>query len=75
MFAIPTLAVGTYSSVSVQMFQNTHGFEGIGSTDGTVTLTAVTAESVAGTVAYDYTNAASESFTISGSFEVVRCAP
>jgi hypothetical protein len=36
-------------------------------------LTAVSDTSVAGTVSYDYTDDASQSYALSGTFEVARC--
>ena len=75
MFSVPTLAVGTYSSVFVDMIQyEGRSFDGVGSGDATVTLTAVGAASVAGTIAYSYTDSSTgDSYGLSGSFEVARC--
>jgi len=73
MFGLPTLEVKTYSSVLVQLLQNKGSFMGIGSNSGTITLTAVSDTSVAGTISYSYTDAASQTYGLSGSFEVARC--
>lgn len=72
MLVLSTLEVKTYSSVLVQILRNNGSFEGTGSNSGTVTITAVSDTSVAGTVAYSYTDA-SQTYGLSGSFEVARC--
>ena len=73
--SVPTLDVGTYSSVFVEMDQyEARNLDGVGSSDGTVTLTAVSAASVAGTVAYSYTDSSTGGlYSLSGNFEVSRC--
>ena len=73
MFALPTLEAKTYSSVLVQLLQNKGTFQGIGSNSGTITLTTVSDTSVAGTISYSYTDDASQTYGLSGSFEVTRC--
>jgi len=73
-FTVPALDVTTYSSVLVQMIQNKGGFDGIGSNTGTVTLTAVSNASLAGTIDYSYTDSSTSlTYSVSGSFEVSRC--
>ena len=73
-FTLPTLDLTTHSSVFVQMIQNKGSFDGIGSNAGTVTLTAVSAASVAGNVSYSYTDSTTNfNYGISGDFEVTRC--
>ncbi|HTB58112.1 MAG TPA: hypothetical protein VLC06_09575 [Polyangia bacterium] len=74
-FSVPMLEVGTYPSIFVDMIQYEGGnFDGVGSNDATVTLTAVSASSVAGTVAYSYTDSSTGgAYSLSGSFEVSRC--
>jgi hypothetical protein len=74
-FSVPALDVGTYSAVFVDLIQyEGRSFDGVGSSDGTVTLTAVTALSVAGTIAYSYTDSSTGgTYSLSGSFEVSRC--
>jgi hypothetical protein len=74
-FSVPTLEVGTYPSVFVEMVQyEARNLDGVGSSDGTVTLTAVGASSVAGTIAYSYTDSGTGgTYSLSGSFEVSRC--
>jgi hypothetical protein len=69
------LEVGTHSGVFVQMFHNDGDFEGVGSSHGSVTISAVTTETVAGEISYDYTDDDGRTFGIAGSFEVVHCAP
>lgn len=71
--ATPALDVGTYSSVFVELDRNVGSFSGAGSSDGTLTITASTADSVAGTIAYDYTSADNLAYQLSGTFEVMRC--
>ena len=73
LFTMTALDVGSYGQVFVQILQNKGNFEGIGSNTGSVTITAVSATSVAGTIAYSYTDAASLNYGLSGSFEVARC--
>ena len=74
-FSVPTLDVGTYSSVFVDLIQyEGRSFDGVGSSDATVMLTAVNAPSVAGTIAYSYTDSSTgDTYSLSGSFEVSRC--
>ena len=74
-FAVPALEVATYSSVFIDLIQYKGGnFDGVGSSDGTVTLTAVSAASVAGTIDYSYTASnTGETYALSGSFEASRC--
>ena len=74
-FSVPTLDVGTYSSVFVDLIQyEARNFEGVGSSDGTVMLTAVSTDSVAGTIAYSNTDSSTGgTYSLSGSFEVSRC--
>ena len=50
-FAVPTLDVATYSSVFIDLVQDKGGnFDGVGSSDGNVMLTAVNVDSVAGAI-------------------------
>jgi hypothetical protein len=74
-FAVPTLDLATYSSVFIDLIQYEGGnLDGVGSSDGTVTLTAVTAGSVVGAIDYSYTDSATgDAYALSGSFEVTRC--
>jgi len=71
--SIPAAEVGTYGSVFVQMFSNVGSFEGVGTNTGTVEITDVTADSVSGSVSFDYTDDESRHFTLMGTFEVVNC--
>ena len=73
LFSLPTLEVKTYSSVLVDILQNKGNFEGTGSNSGTITITAVSDTSVAGAVSYSYTDDATQTYGLSGSFEVARC--
>jgi hypothetical protein len=73
LFTMSALDVGSYGQVFVQILQNKGSFEGIGSNTGSVTITAVSAMSVAGTISYSYTDAANLTYGVSGSFEVERC--
>ncbi len=73
--SVPALEVGSYSSAFVQMFENVDSFEGVGSNSGSVEITQVTADTVTGSVDYDYTDDESRHFSLSGTFEVVNCSP
>ena len=73
LFSVPALEVGTYSNRVVEILQNIGEYEGYGSNTGTITLTAVTETTVAGSIQYSYTNDVGEMFGISGTFEVTRC--
>jgi hypothetical protein len=72
---VPMLDVGTYSGVFVDMIQSKgNNFAGYGSNSGTVTITAASAASIVGTVAYSATDSdTNKAYSISGSFEVSRC--
>jgi len=70
---VPALEVGTYSSVFVQMYENVSAFESTGTNSGTVTLSEVTATSVAGEVSFSYTDDEGRAYSFSGTFEVTRC--
>lgn len=72
--AAPAFAVGSYSNVFVNMYQNVGRFEGTGSSNGTLTITAVTDESIVGEIQYSYTNTDDELYELNGTFEVVLCA-
>jgi hypothetical protein len=73
--SVPVLEVGTYSSIFVDMIQyEGRNVDGVGSGDATVMLTAVSASSVTGTIAYSYTDSSTgDTYGLSGSFEVSRC--
>jgi hypothetical protein len=74
-FVVPSLDVATYSSVFIDLVQYKGGnFDGVGSSDGTVMVTAVTAASLAGAIDYSYTDSITgDTYAVSGSFEVSRC--
>jgi hypothetical protein len=74
-FSPPTLDVGSYPSVFVDMIRYVAGiFDAVGSNDATLTLTAVDATSVAGTIAYSYTDSTTgDAYSLSGDFVVSRC--
>jgi hypothetical protein len=72
--SVPALAAGTYSSLFVQLVRSTPGsFDSVGSSDGTVTLSAVSSTSVAGNIDYSYTDSQSQQYAVSGTFEVMHC--
>lgn len=71
---LPAFEVGTYSNVLVRMYENIDSFEGVGTNSGSVTVTEVTETSVAGEVAFSYTDEEGRDFSLSGTFDVVRCA-
>ncbi len=73
MVTIPALEAGTYSSRLVQILHNVGNFEGTGTNSGTVVITTVAAESVTGSIDYRYTDDQSQTYGISGTFEVTRC--
>jgi hypothetical protein len=73
LISIPAFEVGSYSSRLVQILRNVGGFEGTGANSGSVELTAVTADSVAGSVTYSYTDDQGQTYGLSGTFEVIRC--
>jgi hypothetical protein len=74
-FSLPALDLDTFSSVFVEMTRyEARNFDGFGSSDGTVMLTAVNAESVAGTIDYAFTDTTTgDIYDLSGAFEVSRC--
>jgi len=67
------LAVGSYGSVLVRMFKTAGGFEGIGANVGTLEITESTADTVGGTVSFSYVDMDGRSFSLSGTFLVLRC--
>jgi hypothetical protein len=73
LISIPAFEVGTYSSRLVQILRNLGSFEGTGTNSGSVEITAVTADSVAGSVTYSYTDDQSQTYGLAGTFEVIRC--
>lgn len=73
--SIPMFEAGDYTSVLVLIYQNVDEFEGTGSNVGSVSLTSVSEESIAGSVEYEYTDDQDRHFSLSGTFDVVRCAP
>jgi len=71
---VPSLDVGNYTGVRVQVMSDADGSWGSTSTAaGTVDITTATAESVAGSVAYSYTSSAGAMYAVNGTFEVLRC--
>lgn len=69
----PAFAVGTYGSVLVDIYKNVGSFEGVGANNGTLTITAVTPDTISGQITYNYTDGMGRSFTLTGTFEVIRC--
>ncbi len=57
------------------MIRNVGDYEGIGSSGGSLTISAVTETTVAGSITFSYTDPQSRPFMLSGSFEASRCAP
>ena len=73
-FSLPALDVGTFSSVFLYMSQyEGRTFDLVGSSDAAVTLTAVSASSISGTITFSYTDSAGGAYNLSGNFEVSRC--
>ena len=60
----------------VQVYRNAapSGYEAVGST-GTVDIVSVTSDSIAGDVAFTFTDDMSRTFTANGTFQVVNCMP
>ena len=73
--AVPAFEVGAYTGVFVELYHNVDEFEGVGSNAGSLTLDQVSDTSIAGSVSYDMTDENGRHFALSGTFEVVRCAP
>jgi hypothetical protein len=69
---LPSLEVGTYGQVLITIYRNVGGFEGKGTNSGSVEITASSAESVAGTVAYN-DESDGTTLALNGDFEVVHC--
>ena len=69
---LSSLEVGTYNSVLITIYRNVGGFEGKGTNSGNVEITASSAESVAGTVAYN-DESDGTTLALNGTFEVVYC--
>ena len=73
-FAVPDMAVGSYSSLLVMIYYNKSGhYEASGTNTGSVTITSVTDTSVGGTISYSRTDEDGLTSGVSGSFEVFRC--
>jgi hypothetical protein len=71
--ALEDVAVGDYTSLFVNIYINVDDFHGVGAGDASVSLTAVSEETLTGSIAWDYTADDSAHYSLSGSFEVVRC--
>ena len=69
---LSSFEVGTYSPVQIVIYRNVGSFEGKGTNSGSVEITASSAESVAGTVAYT-DESDGTALALNGSFEVVHC--
>jgi len=73
-FEIPTVDVGTYASVFVDLIQNKGSFMGVGSNGAIVNISAVSAAAVAGDISWSYTDSATgDTYGLTGTFEVSRC--
>lgn len=70
--SLPSLDVNQYSGVDVELIQNLGSFTGTGSNKGSVEITASSAASVAGTIAYTDT-IDDQPYAMNGMFEVTRC--
>jgi hypothetical protein len=71
---VPALEAGTYGPVFVELDRSQAAdFNGVGSNDGTLTLTEVTADTVAGSIDYAYTSSDNKVYSLSGTFQVTRC--
>ena len=68
------LTEATYANVFVNLYRNVDDFEGKGSNSGSLVLTSVTADHVAGSIAYDFTDSDDGTrYQFNGTFDVVRC--
>jgi hypothetical protein len=73
-FAVPDMAVGSYSSLLVMIYYNKSGhYEASGTNSGSVMITSVTDASVGGTISYSRTDEEGLTSSVSGSFEVFHC--
>jgi hypothetical protein len=74
-FRLPaTITPQTYANVETTLSQiSGTNFDATITFTGNVTLTSVTADTVAGSISYDYTDAQSQHFSTNGTFEVTRC--
>ena len=72
--ALDTLEVGSHSGLFVMIYSNVDDYEAIGTGGASVELTEVSDASVAGTIAWEFTDPDdSAHYGLSGSFEVIRC--
>lgn len=72
-FQIDSFAVG-YHSASTQMFTNVDGFMGVGSSEGgSVDIASSDSSTVAGELAFQYTDSDNLTYTVSGTFEAILC--
>ncbi|HEY4244375.1 MAG TPA: hypothetical protein VGM88_31390 [Kofleriaceae bacterium] len=66
-------ATGTYDDANISIIQQTSNSLDIDGSTGTVTITASTADSISGSVDFDYTNTDGDAFGVHGSFTVEVC--
>ena len=71
--AVPTLAVGSYGNVLVQVYENRGDFSGAGSSSGSLTITDLTDTTMAGSVSFSET-VSGKALALNGDFELERCA-
>ena len=64
--------VGSYPMAFFEMYRNVGGFDLVGS-DGDLEITAVDADTVAGSINYAYTDANNKMYTATGTFTVTHC--
>jgi hypothetical protein len=67
-----SLDVGSYPSTPFEIFRNDGHFNAVES-PGDLEITAVTPDSVSGSIAYAYTDSANSMYSASGTFEVLHC--
>jgi hypothetical protein len=70
---LSSLAPGTYSNVSVELIHNTSDLEISGASTGAVTITDMSADSVAGTVTFSNTGSDNKTYDLDGMFDVHHC--
>lgn len=70
----PAFDVGSYSNVGIDFVHaSSTDFSFVGSSDASLNITAATADTIAGSVSYSYTDTDGAAYHLNGTFEVVHC--
>jgi hypothetical protein len=75
-FFLPaTITTQAYTGVTTQIMSGSgNSWNSIISSNGNVTITAITDTTIAGSVSYDYTDSMTQDhYSVSGTFEVTKC--